>query len=243
LPTRTPTPEQLKARGNLPRHVAIIMDGNGRWAKARGVPRLMGHRAGRESVREAVKGCVALGIDVLTLYTFSTENWNRPRSEIKALMAILRQTLRSERRELRENNVRLRIIGRPGDLPAEVVAAIEETQDHLAGCDGLLLNLALSYSGRAEIVDAVQRLIAEGPPASPLDEASFGRYLYTAGLPDPDLLIRTSGEMRLSNFMLWQLAYTELWITDTLWPDFRRRHLFQAVSDFQGRERRFGRVD
>ena len=243
MPTRTPTPEQLKARGNLPRHVAIIMDGNGRWAKARGVPRLMGHRAGRESVREAVKGCVALGVDVLTLYTFSTENWNRPRSEIKALMAILRQTLRSERRELRENNVRLRIIGRPGDLPPEVVVAIEETQDHLAGCDGLLLNLALSYSGRAEIVDAVRRLIAEGPAASPLDEASFGRYLYTAGLPDPDLLIRTSGEMRLSNFMLWQLAYTELWITDTLWPDFRRRHLFQAVSDFQRRERRFGRVD
>jgi len=243
LPTRTPTPEQLKARGNLPRHVAIIMDGNGRWATARGVPRLMGHRAGRESVREAVKGCVALGVDVLTLYTFSTENWNRPRSEIKALMAILRQTLRSERRELRENNVRLRIIGRPGDLPPEVVVAIEETQDHLAGCDGLLLNLALSYSGRAEIVDAVRRLIAEGPAASPLDEASFGRYLYTAGLPDPDLLIRTSGEMRLSNFMLWQLAYTELWITDTLWPDFRRRHLFQAVSDFQRRERRFGRVD
>jgi undecaprenyl diphosphate synthase len=243
LPTRTPTPEQLKALGNLPRHVAIIMDGNGRWAKARGVPRLMGHRAGRESVREAVKGCVALGVEVLTLYTFSTENWNRPRSEIKALMAILRQTLRSERRELRENNVRLRIIGRPGDLPPEVVAAIEETQDYLAECDGLLLNLALSYSGRAEIVDAVRRLVAEGPAATPLDEASFDRYLYTAGLPDPDLLIRTSGEMRLSNFMLWQLAYTELWITDTLWPDFRRRHLYQAVADFQGRERRFGRVD
>ncbi len=243
MPTRTPTPEQIKARGNLPRHVAIIMDGNGRWAKGRGVPRLMGHRAGRESVREAVKGCVALGVEVLTLYTFSTENWNRPRSEIKALMAILRQTLRSERRELRENNVRLRIIGRPGDLPPEVVAAIEETQEHLAGCDGLLLNLALSYSGRAEIVDAVRRLIVEGPAAASLDEATFGRYLYTAGLPDPDLLIRTSGEMRLSNFMLWQLAYTELWITDTLWPDFRRRHLFQAVADFQGRERRFGRVD
>jgi undecaprenyl diphosphate synthase len=243
LPTRTPTPEQLKALGNLPRHVAIIMDGNGRWAKARGVPRLMGHRAGRESVREAVKGCVALGVEVLTLYTFSTENWNRPPSEIKALMAILRQTLRSERRELRENNVRLRIIGRPDDLPRDVVAAIEETQNYLAGCDGLLLNLALSYSGRAEIVDAVRRLIAEGETTPPLDEASFGHYLYTAGLPDPDLLIRTSGEMRLSNFMLWQLAYTELWITDTLWPDFRRRHLFQAVADFQGRERRFGRVD
>jgi len=243
LPTRTPTAEQIRARGNLPRHVAIIMDGNGRWAKARGVPRLMGHRAGRESVREAVKGCVALGVEVLTLYTFSTENWKRPPGEVKALMAILRQTLRSERRELRENNVRLRIIGRPSDLPPVVVAAIEETQEYLSGCDGLLLNLALSYSGRAEIVDAVRRLIADRLPAGTLDEDSFGRYLYTAGLPDPDLLIRTSGEMRLSNFMLWQLAYTELWITDTLWPDFRRRHLFQAVAEFQGRERRFGRVD
>ena len=227
----------------VPKHVAIIMDGNGRWAKARGVPRLMGHRAGRESVREAVRGCVALGVEVLTLYTFSTENWNRPPSEVKALMAILRQTLRSERRELRENNVRLRVIGRGGDLPAAVSEAIEETQDYLSASNGLLLNLALSYSGRAEIVDAVRRLIADKRTVGPLDEASFSRYLYTAGLPDPDLLIRTSGEMRLSNFMLWQLAYTELWITDTLWPDFRRRHLFQAVADYQGRERRFGRVD
>jgi undecaprenyl diphosphate synthase len=243
LPTRTLTPEQLKARGNLPRHIAIIMDGNGRWAKARGVPRLMGHRAGRESVREAINGCVALGVDVLTLYTFSTENWNRPAREVKALMAILRQTLRAERRELRGNNVRLQTIGRPGDLPREVVAAIEETQEYLKDCDGLLLNLALSYSGRAEIMDAVRRLLGERPAAARIDEACFGRYLYTAGLPDPDLLIRTSGEMRISNFMLWQLAYTELWITDTLWPDFRRRHLYQAVADFQGRERRFGRVD
>ncbi|MBI1796872.1 MAG: di-trans,poly-cis-decaprenylcistransferase [Candidatus Eisenbacteria bacterium] len=219
------------------------MDGNGRWAKARGVPRLMGHRAGRESVREAVKGCVALGVEVLTLYTFSTENWNRPRREIAALMTILRQTLRAERRELRENNVRLAVIGRAGDLPPEVVRAIAETQEYLAGCDGLLLNLALSYSGRAELVDAVRALIAEGVDGNPLDEARVSAHLYTAGLPDPDLLIRTSGEMRISNFMLWQLAYTELWITDTLWPDFRRRHLYQAVAEFQGRERRFGRVD
>jgi undecaprenyl diphosphate synthase len=243
LPTRTLTPEHLKARGNLPRHIAIIMDGNGRWAKARGVPRLMGHRAGRESVREAVKGCVALGVDVLTLYTFSTENWNRPAREVNALMAILRQTLRSERRELRDSNVRLQTVGRTADLPPAVMAAIEETQDYLRNCDGLLLNLALSYSGRAEIVDAVRRLLAERPTAGRVDETTIGRYLYTAGLPDPDLLIRTSGEMRLSNFMLWQLAYTELWITETLWPDFRRRHLYQAVADFQGRERRFGRVD
>ena len=243
MPTRTLTPEAMKARGNLPRHIAIIMDGNGRWAEARGVPRLMGHRAGRESVREAVKGCLALGVEVLTLYTFSTENWNRPAREVRALMAILRQTLRAVRRELRADNVRLQTIGRAADLPPEVTAAIAETQGYLAGCDGLLLNLALSYSGRAEILDAVRRVVAERTSAARLDEAGFGRFLYTAGLPDPDLLIRTSGEMRISNFMLWQLAYTELWITDTLWPDFRRRHLYQAVADYQGRQRRFGRVD
>jgi len=226
--------------------VAIIMDGNGRWARARGVPRLLGHRAGRESVREAVKGCVALGIEVLTLYTFSTENWNRPQREVKALMGILRSTLREERRELRENNVRLRVIGRLDDLPEPVRASIAETQDYLAECDGLLLVLALSYSGRAELVDGVRRLLEEqGRRAQPceVDEGTIGAHLYTAGLPDPDLLIRTSGEMRISNFMLWQLAYTELWITETLWPDFRRRHLYQAVGDYQGRERRFGRVD
>jgi len=233
----------MKARGNLPRHIAIIMDGNGRWAEARGVPRLMGHRAGRESVREAVKGCLALGVEVLTLYTFSTENWNRPAREVRALMAILRQTLRAVRRELRADNVRLQTIGRAADLPPEVTAAIAETQGYLAGCDGLLLNLALSYSGRAEILDAVRRVVAERTSAARLDEAGFGRFLYTAGLPDPDLLIRTSGEMRISNFMLWQLAYTELWITDTLWPDFRRRHLYRAVADYQNRDRRFGRVD
>ena len=240
---RSPTPEELKRLGAVPRHIAIIMDGNGRWAEARGVPRLMGHRAGRESVREAVKGCLALGVEVLTLYTFSTENWNRPAREVRALMAILRQTLRAVRRELRADNVRLQTIGRAADLPPEVTAAIAETQGYLAGCDGLLLNLALSYSGRAEILDAVRRVVAERTSAARLDEAGFGRFLYTAGLPDPDLLIRTSGEMRISNFMLWQLAYTELWITDTLWPDFRRRHLYQAVADYQGRQRRFGRVD
>uniref|UniRef100_A0A832I3K0 Isoprenyl transferase n=1 Tax=Eiseniibacteriota bacterium TaxID=2212470 RepID=A0A832I3K0_UNCEI len=223
------------------------MDGNGRWARARGVPRLMGHRAGRESVREAVKGCVALGVEVLTLYTFSIENWARPRREVTALMGILRRTLREERRELRDNNVRLRVVGRAGDLPPPVREAIAETQAYLAGCDGLLLNLALSYSGRAEVVDAVRALLREHArsPIDPrrVDEAMVAGHLYTAGLPDPDLLIRTSGEMRLSNFMLWQLAYTELWITDTLWPDFRRRHLYQAVADYQRRERRFGRVD
>ena len=250
MPTRTPSAlsaEALIARGNIPRHVAIIMDGNGRWAKARGVPRLMGHRAGRESVREAVKGCSSLGVEVLTLYTFSIENWQRPAGEVAALMTILRQTLRAERKELRENNVRLGVIGRPADLPKPVRDEIADTQAYLESCTGMQLNLALSYSGRAELVDAVRRMVSDARErrfdAAAVDDELLASYLYTAGLPDPDLLIRTSGEMRLSNFMLWQLAYTELWITETLWPDFRRRHLFQAVAEFQGRERRFGRSD
>ncbi|HTK31115.1 MAG TPA: isoprenyl transferase [Candidatus Saccharimonadaceae bacterium] len=247
MSARALTPEELIRRGNLPRHVAIIMDGNGRWAKARGVPRLMGHRAGRESVREAVKGCVALRVEVLTLYTFSIENWNRPRREVEALMTILRHTLREEREELRRQNVSLAVVGREDDLPKPVRAAIDEARDALKSGTGLRLNLALSYSGRAEIVDAFRALLAEAKThrldPSQVDEATVARHLYTAGLPDPDLLIRTSGEMRLSNFLLWQMAYTELWITDTLWPDFRRRHLYQAVADFQKRERRFGRVD
>src|SRR5262245_42885285 len=224
------------------------MDGNGRWARARGIARILGHRAGRESVREAVKGCVALGVEVLTLYTFSVENWKRPRHEIDALMRILRATLREEREELRRNNVRLQVVGRPDDLPAAVRRELDATEEYLSDSTGLLLLLALSYSGRAELVDAVRRLLEDhrgrgGVGPGQIDEELVSSYLYTAGLPDPDLLIRTSGEMRLSNFMLWQLAYTELWITDTLWPDFRRRHLYRAVADYQNRDRRFGRVD
>ncbi len=241
------TPEELRGRGNLPRHVAIIMDGNGRWARARGVARMMGHRAAREAVREAVRGCNALGIPVLSLYTFSIENWKRPRREVQALMAILRGTLRDEAHDLRANNVRLRVIGRPQDLPEAVQRVVRETEEFLSGCTGLQLLIALSYSGRAELVDAVRAMVTEAEarpfPPEQVDEAFIGRHLYTAGLPDPDLLIRTSGEMRISNFMLWQLAYTELWITDTLWPDFRRPHLYEAVAAYQRRERRFGRVD
>ena len=247
MTTRIPTPEELVARGNIPRHIAVIMDGNGRWAKSRGVPRMMGHRAGRESVRETVRGCVALGVEVLTLYTFSVENWNRPAREVNALMTILRQSLRAERKELRANNVRLQVIGRVHELPSAVRREISETQEFLSDDTGMLLNLALSYGGRAEIVDGVRRLmtdaIRDGIDPARVDESLFSSYLYTAGLPDPDLLIRTSGEMRISNFLLWQMAYSELWITDTLWPDFRRQHLFRAVSEYQGRERRFGRTD
>ena len=241
------SPEELRRSGDIPRHIAIIMDGNGRWARSRGIQRLMGHRAGRDAVRDTVRGCVALGVEVVSLYTFSIENWNRPKREIQALMAILKDTLRGERDELHRSNVRLQVIGHPADLPADVQREIRETEAHLAGNTGMLLLVALSYSGRAEIVDALRRIIEEqrSSPREPaeINEELVSRHLYTAGLPDPDLLIRTSGEMRISNFLLWQLAYTELWITDTLWPDFRQNHLYQAVADYQTRDRRFGRID
>ena len=243
----TLSPEELRKSGDIPRHIAIIMDGNGRWARSRGIQRLMGHRAGRDAVRDTVRGCVALGVEVVSLYTFSIENWNRPKREVQALMTILKDTLRGERDELHRSNVRLRVIGHPADLPDAVQREIRDTEAHLSGNSGMLLLVALSYSGRAEIVDAVRRILEDQahspvPPAS-VDEELVASYMYTAGLPDPDLLIRTSGEMRISNFLLWQLAYTELWITDTLWPDFRQRHLYRAVADYQARDRRFGRID
>lgn len=239
--------EEIKAVGNLPRHIAIIMDGNGRWAKRRGLSRIQGHRAGRKAVREAVEGCVELGIEVLTLYTFSVENWNRPKREVSALMLFLKQTLKEERAELRKNNVRLGVIGRVSDLPQGVRKTLSETIDYLKEGKSLLLNLALSYGGRAEIVDAVRKILADATVAQAkpeeIDEKFVEGRLYTSGIPDPDLLIRTSGEMRISNFLLWQLAYSEMWVTETLWPDFRKKHLFEAVRDYQKRERRFGRID
>jgi undecaprenyl diphosphate synthase len=244
---RSKVVDEIKAVGNLPRHVAVIMDGNGRWAKRRGLPRIQGHRAGRKAVREAVEGCVELGIEVLTLYTFSVENWSRPPREVSALMLFLRQTLKQEREELRKNDVRLGVIGRVSDLPEGVRKALRETIDYLRKGKGLLLNLALSYGGRAEIVDAVRKIVVDAGLAKTkpeeIDEKLIESRLYTAGIPDPDLLIRTSGEMRLSNFLLWQLAYSEMWVTETLWPDFRKKHLFEAVRDYQKRQRRFGRID
>lgn len=230
----------------VPRHVAVIMDGNGRWARDRGQPRIFGHQAGRKPVREVVEGCRELGIEALTLYTFSVENWQRPAAEVMALMAFLEATLREEKAELKKNGIRLGVIGRPQDLPAPVRKALDETIAELAGGGGMLLNLALSYGGRTEIVDAA-RAIAEDAAAGKLDpallsEAAFAGRLYTAGIPDPDLLIRTSGEMRLSNFLLWQLAYAEIWVTELYWPDFGKEHLFLAVRDFQRRDRRFGKV-
>lgn len=237
---------EIKRAGEIPGHVAVIMDGNGRWAKTRGLPRVAGHRAGKTAVREVVEGCAELGVGILTLYTFSMENWNRPSKEVEALMRFLEGTLVEEREELKKNDVRLNAIGRIGDLSPKVRAKLEETETYLSDCKGLLLNLALSYGGRGEIVDAVNRILADarkGALPDTLTEKDFEGYLYTAGMPDPDLLIRTGGEMRISNFLLWQLAYGELWITDLMWPDFRKVHLFRAIRDYQKRERRFGRVD
>jgi len=242
---RAPTPEELKARGPLPRHVAIIMDGNGRWAARRGVPRLWGHRAGRRAVREAIEGCLELGVEVLTLYTFSRENWERPRREVQGLMRFLVRTLNEEIDNLDRSEVRLGVIGRSQELDPVVRQVVSKAMKRLDHHRRLTLLLALSYSGRAELVDAARALLHEvrTKPGARVDETALAAHLYTAEYPDPDLLIRTSGEMRLSNFLLWQVAYTEFWVTETLWPDFRRRHFYQAVADFQGRDRRFGRVD
>ncbi len=231
----------------VPRHVAVIMDGNGRWATERGLPRTAGHEAGAESVRVITRACGQLGIEALTLYSFSTENWGRPEDEVDALMALLATYLRDEREELMDNKVRLRGIGQLERLPQHVRALLAEATRLTADNDGLLLTLALSYGSRAEIVDAVRRIASEvangrlEPDA--IFESTIDAHLYTAGTPDPDLLIRTSGEMRLSNFLLWQLAYAELYVTDVYWPDFRRPHLEVALQAYGSRRRRFGKLE
>ncbi len=230
----------------LPRHVAVIMDGNGRWAAQRHQPRVAGHRAGIAAVREAVETSARLGLDVLTLYAFSVENWKRPKAEVQTLMGLLKRYLRSELDTLLRNDIRFRVIGKMQDLPDDVQRELEAGMERTAGSGGLLFNIALNYGGRAEITDAVKRLVADclanGRDPESIDEEMLGSYLYTAGQPDPDLLIRTSGELRISNFLLWQIAYAEIWVTDVLWPDFRRRHMLQAISDFQKRERRYGGI-
>jgi len=222
----------------IPRHIAIIMDGNGRWAKSRGLPRVAGHKAGVESVRAAVRACGEIGVEVLTLYSFSTENWLRPKEEVSELMRLLAWALQRETPELDKNNVSLRTSGRIYGLPAPVRKALESSTEKLKKNKGLKLNLALNYGARAEIVDAVNGLIRDG--VREVSEEEISGRLYTSGLPDPDLLIRTSGEMRISNFLLWQIAYSELYVTDVNWPDFRKKHLQEAVREFQNRERRFG---
>ncbi len=238
--------EELKATPGLPRHIAVIMDGNGRWAKRRNLPRLAGHKAGRESVRTIVRTCARLGISVLSLYTFSLENWRRPKREVSGLMRFLKEVLHSEYLELKENNIRLRAMGRLDMLPSGTRKALEETIEKLSGNDGMVLNLCLSYGGRAEIADAARALAVEVREGTvnpdEIDEDTFGGYLYSADLPDPDLLIRTSGELRISNFLLWQLAYAEIVVTDVLWPDFREKHLIWAIREYLARERRFGEI-
>lgn len=232
--------------GPIPEHIAIIMDGNGRWAKQRKRSRVEGHREGVNSVREIVRACGELNVRYLTLYTFSTENWQRPKSEVAALMSLLIKTIREEIGELNRNNVRLMTIGRLGDLPYVARAGMEHAMRTLSKNTGLTLNLALSYSSRQELTDAMRRIATEVKagrlnPAA-IDDDMINSFLYTSELPDPDLLIRTSGELRISNFLLWQLAYTEIYVTDVLWPDFRRKELYEALLSFQCRERRFGRV-
>ncbi len=237
---------RIKARGNLPQHVAVIMDGNGRWANARGLPRTEGHKEGIESVRAVVEAAGALGIKTLTLYTFSSENWARPRSEVAALMSLLVQTVRREAAGLDRNNVRLTVIGDLEQLPPTPRLGFKATIARLQNNTGLVLNLALSYSGRQEIVQAARNLAREaasgGLDPETIDEACFAGRLQTASIGDPDLLIRTSGEMRLSNFLLWQLAYSEFYITPILWPDFRHDQFLDAIESYQTRERRFGKV-
>lgn len=232
------------ATGKMPHHLAIIMDGNGRWAKARMLPRLMGHRKGAETVRIVVDECSRLGIGYLTLFAFSSENWSRPMSEVSALMNLLKKYIRMEVPRMMRDNVRFNVIGNRSDLPQDVRGELEEAIAATTGNTGLTLTLALSYGSRQEILHAAGQLaldVAAGrvDPAT-LTESAFGGYLYTAGLPDPDLLIRTSGEMRISNFLLWQLAYAELYFTEINWPDFNRQELLRAIADYQSRERRFG---
>jgi undecaprenyl diphosphate synthase len=226
----------------LPRHIAVIMDGNGRWAAQRHLPRVEGHRAGIESVRDVVEGSARLGIEVLTLYAFSVENWKRPVTEVSTLMMLLKRYLRLELNTLLSNNIRFRVIGRAGELAPDIRRELSAAEEKTAHNAGMLFNIALNYGGRAEIVEAARRLLEGGVKPEELDEERFAGFLYTAGQPDPDLLIRTSGEMRISNFLLWQIAYAEIWVTETLWPDFRKQHLLEAVLAYQKRHRRYGGI-
>lgn len=230
----------------LPRHIAFIMDGNGRWAKMRGKPRIYGHRAGAESVRSIIDTCARLGIKAVTLYAFSTENWKRPRSEVSGLMSMLKRYLRSELKEVLENNIRFQPIGDLSGLAPDVQKEIAYAVEQTASNNGMIMSVALNYGGRAEILNAcrsaAREAIDRGDDVDRIDEADIERYLYTHGLPEVDLMVRTSGEFRISNFLLWQLAYSEIYVTPTLFPDFRRPEIFKAIIDFQKRERRFGDI-
>jgi len=229
----------------LPRHVAVIMDGNGRWAGLRSLPRVAGHRAGIESVREIVETSAHLGLEILTLYAFSVENWKRPPSEVRTLWRLLKEYVRRELKNLDNANIRFQTIGRTQELGDSVRVELEQAIQQTRENTGMRLNVALNYGGRTELVDTFNRILEEhgqNGHKKAVDEETIGRHLYTAGIPDPDLLIRTSGEMRISNFLLWQIAYSEIYITPTYWPDFRRRHLFEAIVEYQKRERRYGGI-
>ncbi|NMC75113.1 MAG: isoprenyl transferase [Geobacteraceae bacterium] len=230
----------------LPRHLAIIMDGNGRWAQERMLKRIVGHRKGVETVRTIVEESSLLGIKYLTLFAFSSENWLRPKTEVRSLMALLKRYLARETSRMMVNNIRFHVIGDRGELPADVNGAVDEAVTRTAGNNGMVLTLALSYGARREIVSAASRLAADVASgkiaAESINEALFGRYLFTADIPDPDFLIRTSGEMRISNFLLWQIAYTELYFTEVNWPDFGKEEFYRALADFQSRERRYGLI-
>jgi undecaprenyl diphosphate synthase len=249
--TLSQTKDRLESLGleasMLPRHIAIIMDGNGRWARRRGLPRVAGHRRGVASVRAVIEECCRLGMGQLTLYCLSSENWKRPRRELEFLMQLLRQYVIDERREIMEQDIRFRTIGRREGIPARVLREVDQTIEMSQHNRGTVLCLAVNYGGRSEIVDAVQGIAREvlGGRLKPenLDEATISAHLYTAGMPDPDLVIRTAGEMRVSNFLLWQISYAELWVTPVCWPDFREAHLHQALRDYANRERRFGGLD
>lgn len=227
----------------LPRHVAVIMDGNGRWAKKRRLPRVEGHRAGADSVREVVETCARLGIEYLTLYAFSKENWRRPRKEVTLLWRLLEDYLKREDKVLVKNRFRLKVIGQREAIPSSVQKELERVEELTKDNRRMTIILALNYGGRTEIIDGIKKILREKDfDIDSLDEKKFSHYLYTAYLPDPDLLIRTSGELRISNFLLYQIAYSEIWITPAFWPDFRKKHMLQALVDYQKRERRFGDI-
>jgi undecaprenyl diphosphate synthase len=238
--------EQLITRAPLPKHIAIIMDGNGRWAKRRGLPRIAGHNEGVNSVRDIIEACAQLGVKFLTLYTFSTENWKRPHDEVSMLMRLLVMALRDERDRLHQNEVRLKVIGEIHTLPRDVAHELHDAMEMMNENSGLTLVLALSYSGRWDITNAVKKMYADIHAGvikkEKITEEMIGKYLETKNIPDPDLLIRTGGELRLSNFLLWQSAYSEIVIANEFWPAFRRKQLYEAIADFQTRERRFGMV-
>lgn len=244
----TPEEAELLAKldlARLPRHVAVIMDGNGRWAQRKHLPRVAGHRVGTQTARSTIETCARLKIEALTLYAFSVENWRRPKTETDFLMQLLREYLRTEMPLIQRNNIRMRFLGRSQELPPGVQQDMRSAEEKTAGNGGMVLCLALNYGGRAEIVDAANALLAERsgqPHRGPVTEEELSRRLYTAGLPDPDLMIRTSGEMRVSNFLLWQIAYAEILVTETLWPDFNRARLLEAFIEFQKRERRYGGI-